>query len=262
MNIKIKKTTLLILTASLLAGCYQPTSNPQTTTFSSRQPISYNLIPAAQQKNAVVHHKAYTLEYNESYEQARWVAYMLTADHSQGDVPRTNFFDRDPLVSTISAHYEDYRGSGYTRGHLCPAGDMRWDTTAMRETFYMSNISPQLADFNDGIWNKVEMQARQWARDYDSIYIVTGPVIEEDCRTIGRNKVAVPSHFFKVIYAPSRQEGIAFLVPHQKTSKTPRHFIVSIDQVEEVTGIDFFPELPDDIEQTVESSSDVNRWKW
>ncbi len=221
-----------------------------------------SLLPSITNKNALVVHKAYTLEYSEEYEQARWVAYMLTGKHSRGNAQRTDFFVQDPLVDTKSAHFEDYRRSGYTKGHLAPAGDMKWDTTAMRESFYMSNISPQTAGFNDGIWNKIEMQVRQWARDYDSVYVVTGPIIEPDHKSIGRNNVAVPSYFYKVVYAPSQRQGIAFLVRHQNSSKGPRQFVVSIDQIEIRTGIDFFPSLPDEIEEAIESELCVDCWQW
>lgn len=221
-----------------------------------------NLLPAAANHDAIVVHKAYTLEYDEEYEQARWVAYMLTSKHSRGNVQRTDFFVQDPLVNTQSAHFEDYRRSGYTKGHMAPAGDMKWDTTAMRESFYMSNMSPQTAAFNDGIWNKIEMQVRQWARDYDSVYVVTGPIIEPDHEVIGRNKVAVPSYFYKVVYAPTKQQGIAFLVRHQSSNKSPRQFAVSIDQIESRSGIDFFPALPDKLEESMESSVCTDCWQW
>lgn len=261
----MKKETIVIsiLATILFSGCFKATSSTDSPIASFRSnPKKVDLLPALVDSRSVVRHKTYTLEYNEQYEQARWVAYMLTAAHTRGNVQRTDFFERDPMVATISAHYEDYRGSGYTRGHLCPAGDMKWDTTAMRESFYMSNICPQLADFNDGIWNKIEMQVRQWARDYDSVYIVTGPIVDEPAHTIGRNKVAVPDSFFKVVYAPNRQQAIAFLVPHRKSGKGPRNFVVSINDVESRSGIDFFPAMADDIEEQLESQCDASRWKW
>ncbi|GAH82191.1 unnamed protein product, partial [marine sediment metagenome] len=130
-------------------------------------------------KDDIIRHTAYTLKYKEKYEQAEWVLYKLTAERVKGSYKRTNDFRPDPMVKTGSATLSDYKGSGYDRGHLAPAGDMKWSTTAMSESFYMSNMSPQNPGFNRGIWKKLEGQVRTWATDNEEIYIVTGPVLSE-----------------------------------------------------------------------------------
>lgn len=208
--------------------------------------------------NQIVAHKAYTLSYNEAHEQPDWVAYMLTRDMANGDLPRSNDFREDEAVSTASAQPEDYKGSGFTRGHLVPAGDMKWDRQAMSETFLLSNMSPQDADFNDGIWNKLENRVRQWARYYQTIYVVTGPVLDEGLPAIGPNEVSVPQCFYKVVYVPDRHMMIGFLVDHRGAKDNLRDLAVSVDEVEEVTGLNFFPELGEDME----SSFNIDRWKW
>ena len=212
---------------------------------------------------ALVVHNAYTLLYSERDEQPLWVAYMLTRDRANGNEPRTNNFAEDPAVKTGSATLDDYRRSGYTRGHLVPAGDMKWDTTAMSETFLLSNISPQTSAFNDGIWNRLEMLVRRWARTYDTIYIVTGPVLNGgETEHIGRNRVTVPTAFFKAIYVPSRQQAIAFVVKHEASDAGLQTFAISVDDLENITGLDFFHALPDDIETDIESNLCLKCWRW
>lgn len=208
--------------------------------------------------NQIVKHKAFTLSYNEEHEQPDWVAYMLTREMANGQLPRTDDFREDEDVVTQSAQLEDYRRSGYTRGHLVPAGDMKWDKEAMSETFLLSNMSPQDADFNDGIWNKLEGRVRQWARYYGTVYVVTGPVLEEGLPTIGNNEVSVPQCFYKVIYVPDRQMMIGFLVDHRGAKNRLQDLAVPVDSVEDCTGLDFFPTMGEEME----SSVDITRWKW
>lgn len=268
-----KKHILTLIVGIIVAGCLLLESNKlrhseaheaiqaKHTTQVSHTGIN-NLIPATVNDGAVVEHTAYTLEYSETHEQARWVFYLLTRQYVQGTEPRTNDFRPDECVSTESAQLDDYRRSGYTRGHLCPAGDMKWDATAMSETFLLSNMSPQLQDFNDGIWNRIEGKVRHWANVYDSIIVVTGPVLRGGLPTIGSNKVSVPEQFYKIAYDPHRQSAVCFLVPHTKVSGKLQNYTVSIDSLESVTGIDFFPALPDDIEDPLEAENHALQWKW
>ena len=264
------KTLSLCLMAALLmalgqCGIADDHSLPQRPRVASRKAPTANtlpstLLPAALNDEAVVAHKAFTLEYSEEHEQARWVAYLLTRQYVEGEVPRTNDFRPDDDVATGSAQLADYRRSGYSRGHLCPAGDMKWDSVAMSETFLLSNMSPQLAEFNDGVWKKCEERVRQWAKQYDSLFVVTGPVLRPGLPTIGESAVSIPELYYKIVLDPRRQEAIAFLVPHQKSKQTIKHFAVSIDSVESVTGIDFFPALPDHVEQAIESQCCFDAW--
>lgn len=222
-----------------------------------------HLLPRYTDPKAVVAHKAYTLEYSEEHEQPLWVAYLLTREYVNGTQPRTNDFREDTDIATVSAQLEDYRRSGYSRGHLCPAGDMKWDYQAMSESFLMSNMSPQTSAFNDGVWKRMEEQTRRWAQYYDSLYVVTGPVLQPGLTTIGENKVSVPDYYYKIVYDPRRQEAICFLVAQDDAKgKILEDYITTIDEVESCTGLDFFPQLPDEIETKIESQCDKKKWKW
>ncbi len=214
-------------------------------------------------KLELVEHTGFSLGYNERYEQASWVAYPLVREQVSGQGARDRFFNPDPKVKTGSALFSDYTRSGYDRGHLAPAADFKHSYEQMRETFYMSNISPQDRDFNAGIWNDLEKLVRAWAYKYEKIYVVTGPVLKPGLKTIGKvNKVAVPEQFYKVVlYAePPYVKGIAFLLNNEPSTMPLSKAAVSIDSVESLTRIDFFPLLPDDIEDKVEMKSNPGEW--
>jgi endonuclease G len=221
-------------------------------------------LPAFSKNDAIIHHFAYTLSYNEKYEQAAWVAYELTADEIIKRYDRTNRFIVDGAINTGSADNQDYKKSGYDRGHLAPAGDMSWSATAMEESFYYSNMSPQDPSFNRGIWKKLEEQVRSWAGEIGTIYVVTGPVLKGGMNTIGHNSVAVPNYYYKVILDNSSKspKAIGFLMRNEGAKGSLSNYAVSIDSVERFTGIDFFPGLSDKTEQRVEYSMCVSCWNW
>jgi len=208
-------------------------------------------------------HSAYSFVYSEIHEQSKWVAYQLKKSELQKNTKRSNRFKADKSVSSLTASNKDYRKSGYDKGHLAPAADMVWDKTAMNESFYFSNISPQLPGFNRGIWKRLEGDVREWAEKYDSIFVVTGPVFKGVIETIGENDVSVPSHFFKAIlvYSPQYVSSIAFLFPHEKCKGSEFDYAVSVDSVEAFTGLDLFYRLPDKLENSVEQSVDITAWK-
>ncbi|MBS3771552.1 MAG: DNA/RNA non-specific endonuclease [Bacteroidales bacterium] len=214
----------------------------------------------------VVEHNPYTLSYDEQHEQAEWVAYELTASKVNGSYDRTDNFRRDPKVETGSASLADYKGSGYDRGHLAPAADMSYSRTAMSESFYLSNMTPQEAGFNRGIWRQLESQIRDWARNNGSIYVATGPVLSGNCKEeIGPNDVSVPTHYYKVILdydKKSESKAIGFILPNEKADQSLKEYATTIDAVERRTGIDFFHELPDNVENDLEGSVDVNEWSF
>ena len=147
--------------------------------------------------NQIIKHDFYRLSYSEKNEQAEWVAYELKGNTFQNNYNRP-YFVADPLVKSGSADWKNYKNSGYDKGHLCPAGDMKFSENAFEDTFYTSNISPQKSDFNAGVWNRLEQKVRYWAVKYDGIYVVTGGVLQPNLKTIGREKVAVPDFFYKV----------------------------------------------------------------
>lgn len=215
-------------------------------------------------KEQVLAYEGYTVSYNIDHKLANWVAWELTAEEaSSTKVRRSDEFVSDPALRNKTAQHEDYSGSGYDRGHLAPAGDMKWSTKAMQESFYFSNICPQNSGLNAGIWNSLEQKSRNWASTYESVLIITGPVIEDGLRKIGRNKVSVPNKFYKVIatIAENEYQGIAFLFENREYQNTSlKTMAIPIDSVEKVTGIDFFHILPTEYERVMESSVDLSYW--
>jgi endonuclease G len=220
-------------------------------------------IPAFADSQLIVSHAAYSLSYDEPCEQASWVAYLLTRERAVPHFARTNHFLPDPMVATGSADDIDYKGSGYDRGHLAPAADMGWSSTAMAESFYYSNMSPQLPGFNRGIWKRLEELVRDWAIAYDSLYVVTGPILTNGLPFIGPHHVSVPGYYYKAILRLGQHpEGIAFVLPNQSSHSSLQTFAISIDSAESLTGIDFFSALPDRLEESVEKKMGVNDWEW
>jgi endonuclease G, mitochondrial len=216
----------------------------------------------AKTSGEIVRHKAFILNYQEDYEQASWVLHRLLAKASGGKAPRSNEFMPDPEVSSGSAKSYDYGRSGYDKGHLCPAGDFKYDKELEDETFYMSNMSPQVGDFNRGIWNDMEQLIRRWAKKRGSLIVVTGPVLKKGLETIGRStQIAVPEQYYKILYDPEAKQAIAILMPNKGIfDQLIRDFVVPIDQVEKLTGIDFFTKLPDSLEKQLETNANVDDW--
>ncbi len=212
--------------------------------------------------NTFVTHLAYTLSYNEEFEQADWVAYVLSCSETQGDIKRSNKFKVDEDIVSGSAENSDYSKSGYDRGHLMPAADNSWNKTAMEQSFYYSNMSPQKPSFNRGIWKQLEEQVRDWACQFDSIYVVTGPIFSQNMLTIGTNKVAVPKYYYKAIlyYTNSKIESIAFVLPNESSNKELFTFAVSIDSLEKLIKFDLFYKLNDKLESSIESRYNLNFW--
>lgn len=218
-------------------------------------------IPYSKKNTDIIRHKAFILSYQEEYELASWVLHRLVKEAAYGHEGRSNEFISDPLVESGSAVTQDYSRSGYDRGHLCPAGDFRHDKELQDETFYMSNMAPQVADFNRGIWSDLENKVRSWVKKRGELIIVTGPILKKGLPTIGRiNQIAVPEKFYKIIYDPATEEAIAFLFPNEGSVELVKSFTISIDELEIMTGIDFFAKLPDSIEQKIERENNVDDW--
>jgi endonuclease G len=181
----------------------------------------------------------------------------------KGKQQRTDDYRPDSLISNVSAQLEDYRGSGYDRGHLCPAGDMKLNYASMSESFLLSNCSPQDKDFNAGIWNDLENKVRQWALSTGRLYVITAGVLTQNKGKIGSNGVSIPKYFYKVIYDPRGQGNmIAFLLPNENSIKPLKDFVVSVDSLESLTGIDFFPALQDSIENRLENRKNLTGWSF
>lgn len=220
----------------------------------------------------------YSICYRENYEQAEWSAYCLTGEHLVKNAGRSDDFRPDPKISSGSATLADYKGSGYDRGHLSPAADFAFDKTAMSETFYMSNMSPQAGSFNRGMWKDLESTVRDWAKKFGRVYVVSGPVLEksaDEYETIGANRVSIPQYYYKVMLAPLYEDendaatpddaknicAIAFIFPNKKCEGSFFDYAVSIDDVEKRTGLDFFSQLDENVQDKVERSVILENWK-
>lgn len=210
----------------------------------------------------VIHHKHYSLSYSELHEQAEWVAYELKVSHLSTTNFERPYFEIDKAVSTGAAHWRNYKHSGYDRGHLCPAGDRMFSKAAHDETFLTSNISPQEHNFNSGIWNRLEQKVRYWAKKYDGVFVITGGVLKDDLKTIGEEQVAVPNQFYKIVLDNSNGQPkvLAFLFDHKDSDLPLYTFVVSVDEIEKLTRIDFFPKLEDATEHKIEASSSYKHW--
>ncbi|MDD2962199.1 MAG: DNA/RNA non-specific endonuclease [Muribaculaceae bacterium] len=189
------------------------------------------------------------------------VSYEITASETDGNIPRAKKFENDESLTT-SAFPKDYTRSGYDRGHMAPAGDMKWDSKAMDATFLMSNICPQNKSLNTGAWHKLERKVREWAIKDSAIIVVCGPIISDNMKRIGETKVAVPEHFFKVLLAPYNNniKAIGFIFDNAPCHKSLEKYAVSVDSIETLTRYDFFYNLPEDIENNVESKCNFKQW--
>ena len=208
--------------------------------------------------NEIIKHQYYTLSYSEKDEQAEWVAYKLTPEFLK-NIKRTNNFRADSSVSTGSATLADYLKSGYDRGHLAPAASMSVNAISMSESFFMSNMSPQKPSFNRGIWKILETKVRDWVKTSDSLFVVSGPILNHPIDTIGINKVTVPRAYYKTIlrFNKGTITGIAFLMPNAKSVETIDFFVARIDSIEMLTGIDFYRNLPFSIQTKIEANKDL-----
>jgi endonuclease G len=211
----------------------------------------------------IIQRDFYSLSYNESHEVANWVGYNLGHFHLKGCVERSDAFRIDPLITTGSSSPADYAQSGFDRGHLLPAGDMKFDKEAMRNTFFMSNMTPQPPKFNRGRWSMLETLVRSWALKYQNLWIVTGPVLKENLPQMGiQNKVSIPADYFKVLLRKegNSYKGIGFLMNVEVPYPDLIAYALTIDQVEDLSGVDFFPSLDNATEDEIESELDLKDW--
>ena len=211
----------------------------------------------------VLKRTSYVVSYNKDTRCPNWVAWRLTAAHTTGDVKRMgNAFHEDMDVPAPRALNSDYKDSGYSRGHLCPAGDNKWDKDAMYETFLLSNVCPQNANLNSGVWNQIEMSCRRWAERDSDLYIITGPMYFRSSkrRYIGENRVAVPDAFFKVILCLRGPKAIGFICRNTEGKGRKDQYTYSLSQLERLTGLHFFPLLDSNTRSLIEDNADLTRW--
>jgi endonuclease G len=215
--------------------------------------------------DTLLRYTGFTISYNEKYEQPAWVAYILTKSEVQsGNEIRSENFRPDKNISTGSATLKDYSGSGYDRGHMAPAADMKWSHAAMSESFLMSNMSPQDQGFNRGIWSRLESKVRDWAVENDSILVLSGPVLKGIKKYIGKDSIGVPDYFFKIVADISAPDYkvIAFVLPNRGSSKDIMSYAVTIDSVHRITGYDFFPNIMDkNMRKSLEKNLSTKLWQ-
>lgn len=291
-NYKLGCIITIIVLIPILYGIYlycrqnqpQKVDEPQTTTVvakqteaskqkdaSNRTSVS-NRIPSSKdleiptlltpRQQQIIRHTGYTVSYNKDTKLPNWVSYELTRAETKGKEKRSNRFIADPLVKGAIATNADYTRSGYDKGHMAPAADMKWNPVAMNESFYFSNMCPQHPQLNRRGWKKLEDKIRDWAVADSAIIIICGPVIKKQPKTIGKNKVVVPQQFFKVILSPfvKPMRAIGFLFNNEQSVDPLSAYVVTVDSIERLTNMDFFSLLPDEIENKIEAEANYFQW--
>lgn len=233
------------------------------TIFGQTIEADYIPLPLNNLSEQILYRKGYVVSYNKDNKIPNWVAWHLTDDHTSGPVLRPNrAWHEDLDVPSPRAYFNDYSGTGWSRGHMCPAGDNKWDEEAMYESFLMTNCCPQNPNLNSGVWNQIEISCRRWAEKYGDIYIVCGPILfRQEHQTIGQNKIVVPEAFFKVVLClKGKPKGIGFICKNTDGGQKKDLYVNSISEVERITGINFFPNIPEDKVKAVKSKANLKDW--
>lgn len=269
---KLSSTIIIIGLIPIIYGiflyCQQNTSiipNTSNAIKSQKVPKATELerpLLLSPKQEQIVHHTGYIVSYNESLRLPNWVAYELTRQETQGNAKRSNRFIPDPMIKGTIATNSDYLHSGYDKGHMAPAADMKWSSIAMKESFYFSNICPQHPELNRKKWKDLEDKIRDWAIEDSAIIIICGPIVDKTPKVIGKNKVVIPQQFFKAILSPFTQppKAIGFLFTNEQSVSPLSNYAVSVDSIEILTGMDFFSPLPDHIEDSIEAHLNINQW--
>ncbi len=271
-NYKLGYIIVLIVLIPIIYGVYlyyQQTDRPKNNESQTNESLHFffdndlqtpiSLIPRQEQ---IIHHTGYIVSYNKDLKLPNWVSYKLTREETKGKEKRSNRFITDPLVKGLIATNADYARSRYDKGHMAPAADMKWSPQAMEASFYFSNICPQHPQLNRRGWKKLEEKIRDWAIADSAIIIICGPIITKQPKTIGKNKVAVPQQFFKVVLSPFAKpmRAIGFLFNNRQAVEPLSTYAVTIDSIERLTNMDFFAPLPDEIENKIEAEANYFQW--
>lgn len=254
----------VIQIASDILSLHENTSAASTVANEPLHPQNHLEYPFySKEEEYIVEHLGYTTSYNTQTLVPNWVAYELTREETEGDLKRTDAFMPDPDIKGPQATVNDYKNSGYDRGHMAPAADMKWSVQAMKECFYLSNMCPQNHELNAQAWEKVEKMARRIAKQYGRVYIVCGPIFYSNkYETIGANKVAVPDAFFKAMLIPYQDSysSIGFIMHNGPSYSPMKEYACTVDEIEELTGMDLFFQLDDEEECEIEATVIWKHW--
>lgn len=258
-----KLSSFLFALLLLLASLFLPGQTPAPSNGPEGGQLPEEIlfgIPGEQDQ--IISRKGFSVGYSFKYRQAVWTSYILTEENLQKkQVKRGASFRVDPAVKYAPVRPKDYAGTGYDKGHLAPAADMTWSVQSMENSFFMSNISPQIPGCNRGIWKRVEKQVRSWALREKKLCVITGPVFLDTEKRLGKSSIPVPTAFYKVVLdLTPPMKMIAFLIPNEPSKKRIYFFMVPVDKVEEVTGYDFFSALDDELENALEKECDADKW--
>lgn len=258
-----KSVLTSLITASLLLIWYVNKTDEDNSLPMLEYKYSSALeIPSYLENATVMQKHGYTIGFSKKHKHAYWVAYQLKCEETNGNVPRGNYFREDQILGKYSPKTADYYASGYDKGHLLPAADNNSDSLAMHDSFLMSNVSPQIPAFNRGLWKRLENQVREWSCLYDSIYVVTGAVLNYNLTSIGKGKVAVPDYYYKsiLLYSQEQQSTVSFYMYQYTEEDNLNNFIITTDSLESILGYDLFHNLDDSLESAIESRIDSLIW--
>jgi endonuclease G len=235
-------------------------------------------LPELKDGEELICHSAFCLVYDEDHEMAKWTAHIVSRDIATGGINRTNDFRIDSLIKTGSSEEEDYfiteekqdgtlkyDGFGYDRGHLAPSADFRWSATALSESYYYSNMTPQLPAFNRELWADIESFVREYVYNNPNqdLFVVTAPVLRDDLpkQARSKNNVSIPEYHYKIVVDLVNKKGIAFLVSQNNLDYPIESYVVTIDSIEKITGINYYPKLSPDEEILIETKSEISLWR-
>lgn len=269
----IPKLSALLLAALLAVSCFGVKRNlnhrshpsdlgqPASNNHQSRRSVRGE---AGGVGSVILEYEGFSLSYNPRFKIPDWVEYELTAEETEGAYSRKGKnFRQDEAARVPQADSEDYRGSGWSRGHMAPAGDFKWSDSALWDTFFYTNCCPQDAGLNTGKWNSLEIKVRQWARTFGAVDVVTGPVVGGNRHgSIGAGRVVVPDAFFKAVMArtPEGAVAIAFVLRNGPDNGSLQSSALSVDELEELTGLDFFFWVKKSVERRAEASFSLDDW--
>ena len=247
---KMKRYSILLFVAITLVVLYDIINSNDTTV----EPVQEAYV------GTLIEYEGYTVSYNPEAKIPVWVKYDLERSEVDGPYTRQGMnFRRDKSVDLPQASDDDYRNSGWSRGHMAPAGDFKWSEGAMGDTFYFTNCCPQNQSLNAGQWSTLEDKVRSWAKKYGKVTVYTGPIVSSnEYGTIGENKVVVPDAFFKAVL--SGNQAIAFVMYNCPKNENMQKCSMTVDDLELLTGLDFFPELDDMVEEQIESTYSLKYW--